>query len=96
MRGLNYPEQTAKDEGNAELLKEVLPDGPSLVRAVLAMAKALCTRLGKEACPFGGKTCEGFCVADWSPCVRDSRQPTLDSYVKAQSPVNAPSPAAKK
>ncbi len=84
MRGLEYHEATAREEGNAEYLKEVRDDGPSMAQALFAIAKVCCERLGPDTCPFrDGVTREGFCVANWSPCIRDKRNPTVAAYVNA-------------
>ena len=75
MRGLKVIEEHAVDSENERYLREVADHGPTPEEAMFSMAKTLCERLGPNHCPFAKMTREGFCVANHSPCVVDSRQP---------------------
>lgn len=74
-------EKDAKASGNAELLREVADHGPTLEQIVFSLCKIVCERLGE--CPVKGLTRDGFCVANWSACPHDARQPDVRDLVAA-------------
>lgn len=85
MSQVKISEPTAKDSTSTEYKAAVADHGPSMEQAVFAMAKALCERLGPNACPFSDTRRDGICVANWSPCVCAKRQPTAEEIATAQA-----------
>ena len=97
MRGIDLKEKSAKDTGDAELLREVADHGPTLHQIVFAHLKAHCEgKTGRNLCPIVGLTREGFCAATMEACPHDARQPSASDLVEEAAPAPAKAPAGKK
>lgn len=75
MENLNPPTRSAKDSPEGYRY-EVADDGPTQEEFLFLLAHTLCERLGLR-CPAAGRTRDGLCVATWSPCPYDARQPRV-------------------
>lgn len=91
MKDLDLKEASAKSAGEAETLREVPDDGPTLAQVVFAHLAMHCDgKTGKDLCPLRGRTREGFCVGTMSACPHDARQPQAADLVNAAPKASAP------